>query len=190
VSQANNEKVVLDANVLYPAPLRDFLLNLAFLNCYVPCWTEQIQFEWMDNLLKNRKDLKNSQLKRTVKLMNEAFPHANIKNYSNLEKDLVLPDENDKHVLAAAIKSKSRIIVTFNIKDFPIAILDKFKIKRFTPDDFVLMLFKRNESLVLQALENQLKSLRNPPKTRSELLNTLKVNNLKKTIALIKKSDR
>jgi len=52
------------------------------------------------------------------------------------------------------------------------------------------MLFKRNESLVLQALENQLKSLRNPPKTRSELLNTLKVNNLMKTIALIKKSDR
>ncbi len=50
--------VVLDANVLYPAPLRDFLLQLASVELYEPKWTEQIQEEWIRNLLLKRKDLK------------------------------------------------------------------------------------------------------------------------------------
>jgi len=43
---------LLDANVLYPAPLRDYLLYLASLGVYEPVWTKAIQDEWMRNLLK------------------------------------------------------------------------------------------------------------------------------------------
>jgi hypothetical protein len=37
---------ILDANVLYPAPLRDYLLRLAELELYKPGWTKQIHEEW------------------------------------------------------------------------------------------------------------------------------------------------
>lgn len=55
----------------------------------------------------------------TKKTMDKAFPDANVINYTKLLKNISLPDPDDRHVLAAAIKAKARIIVTFNVKDFP-----------------------------------------------------------------------
>jgi hypothetical protein len=37
---------VLDANVLYPAPLRDFLLWAAKARFFLPIWSDEIQKEW------------------------------------------------------------------------------------------------------------------------------------------------
>jgi hypothetical protein len=54
--------VILDANVLYPAPVRDLLLHLADLNLFKPKWTVEIQDEWIRNLLLNRPDLKETSL--------------------------------------------------------------------------------------------------------------------------------
>jgi hypothetical protein len=71
-------KVVLDACVLYPAPLRDFLLNIAEQQLIKPHWTDQINEEWLRNLLLNRPDLNRRQLETTIAYMNEAFPYANI----------------------------------------------------------------------------------------------------------------
>lgn len=61
--------VVLDANVLYPAPLRDFLLHLADVELYKPKWTKEIQEEWIRNLLLKRIDLKRANLKNTHEAM-------------------------------------------------------------------------------------------------------------------------
>ena len=110
--------VVLDACVLYPAPIRDLLLNLADLEIYSPKWTEIIQDEWIRNLLENRPDLTKSKLARTVKAMNTAFPDAEVHSFEELIEFLELPDENDRHVLAAGITCKADAIITFNIKDF------------------------------------------------------------------------
>lgn len=44
--------VILDACVLYPAPIRDILLNLADLEVFSPKWSEIIQDEWTRNLTK------------------------------------------------------------------------------------------------------------------------------------------
>ncbi|WP_373515171.1 hypothetical protein [Persicitalea sp.] len=72
---------VLDACVLYPAPIRDLLLNLADFDLFAPKWTDEIQKEWTRNLLANRPDLLSSQLNRTIEAMNKAFPESNVKNY-------------------------------------------------------------------------------------------------------------
>ena len=111
---------ILDANVVFPAPLRDYLLSLAELNLYKPKWTEEIQEEWIKSLLVKRKDISRNSLESTKNAMNLAFPDSNITNYKSLIKSLTLPDKKDRHVLAAAIKSKADVIVTFNIKDFPV----------------------------------------------------------------------
>ncbi len=91
-----NPIVILDANVLYPAPLRDFLLRLAATNLYKPKWTDEIQQEWISNLLINRPALSESKLRKTVKAMNTAFPDASVKGYRSLIKDLTLPDKDDR----------------------------------------------------------------------------------------------
>ena len=103
--------VILDANVLYPAPVRDLFLNLADLNAFSPRWSEIIQDEWVENLLKNRPDLSRNKLMRTVNLMNAAFPDAAVFDFEEIIDQVELPDSNDKHVLAAAIKSEANAIL-------------------------------------------------------------------------------
>jgi len=63
------QDAVLDANVLYPAPLRDFFMRLA-VKLYQPKWTDKIHEEWIRNVLKDRPDLTLAQLTRTRELMN------------------------------------------------------------------------------------------------------------------------
>jgi hypothetical protein len=65
---------VLDAWVLYPAPLRDLLLSLAHTGLYHARWTVRIQDDWVRNLLCKRPDLRASDLLRTRAVMNKAIP--------------------------------------------------------------------------------------------------------------------
>ncbi len=62
--------VILDACVLFPAPFRDFLMHLCFLDVFQARWTEQIHEEWIRNVLEMRPDLTEKQLNRTKDLMN------------------------------------------------------------------------------------------------------------------------
>nr|WP_244508076.1 PIN domain-containing protein [Mesorhizobium sp. ORS 3428] len=66
-------------------------------------WTEEIHDEWIRNLLRDRPDLKPEQVYRTRDLMNRAVPDCLVDGYQELLPSLALPDENDRHVLAAAI---------------------------------------------------------------------------------------
>jgi hypothetical protein len=75
---------LLDANVLYPAPLRDYLLHLASLGVYTPLWTATIQEEWIRNLLKARPDISRAALEATRRSMDKAFPGSNIIGYESL----------------------------------------------------------------------------------------------------------
>lgn len=95
---------VYDACVLYPAPLRDFLMWLALSGRFRARWTADIHKEWKRNLLKNRPDLTLEQLDRTSMLMDRAIPDGEVTGYEALIQGLSLPDADDRHVLAAAIR--------------------------------------------------------------------------------------
>ena len=56
---------VYDACVLYPAPLRDFLMWLSLSGRFRARWSAQIHDESKRNLLINQPDLTNAQLDRT-----------------------------------------------------------------------------------------------------------------------------
>jgi predicted nucleic acid-binding protein len=177
---------VLDANVLYPAPLCDFLLRLAELDLFSPKWSESIHEEWIRNLLVNRSDLKTSQLEKRHQAMDSAFPDANVTGFKNLIPGLTLPDEDDRHVLAAAIKSNADLIITFNKKDFPAKNVKQHNIKIEDPDEFICQLLKTDLPKVLQALLNQVKALKNPPQSIEQILTTLENCGLPVSIAIIK----
>jgi predicted nucleic acid-binding protein len=128
--------VIYDACVLYPAPLRDLLLELAISELFAAKWTETIHDEWIRGLLRSRPELK-EKLHNTRRLMNEAVPDALVENFEPLIDGLKLPDANDRHVLAAAIKCNAQIIVTSNLKDFPPESLEPYGIEAMHPDEFI-----------------------------------------------------
>ena len=115
---------VLDACVLYPAPLRDLLLRLALTDLFRARWTDRIHEEWIQSLLSKRPDLSRERLQRTRGLMDRTVPDCLVTGFEELIETLVLPDPDDRHVLAAAIRSQAGVIVTYNIRDFPEEVLD------------------------------------------------------------------
>lgn len=107
-----------DSCVLYPAPLRDLLMWLGLSDLFRPRWSNEIHEEWIRNVLKDRPDLTREQLERTRDLMNANVRDCLVTGYEPLIDGLTLPDPDDRHVLAAAIRASADVIVTFNLKDF------------------------------------------------------------------------
>lgn len=165
---------LLDANVLYPAPLRDCMMRLALTGVFRARWSNDIHEEWMRNVLENRPDLTRERLERTRDLMNAHAGDCLVTGYEPLIPALVLPDEDDRHVLAAAIVGRADVIVTFNLKDFPDDALRSFAITAQHPDDFVCDLIDLDGA----AVRAQRASLKNPPRTAPDLLQTLRDNGL------------
>lgn len=172
---------VLDANVLFPAPLRDLLLNLADVKLFQAKWSEKIHEEWTRNLLIKRPDISPQALLKTVVAMDTAFPDASVDLDSAPELSFHMPDKDDKHVLAAAIISNAEWIVTANIKDFPADILYQWQISAIHPDDFVMGLIAEDEEMVREAVNKMVNKLKNPPKTFEEVMEALKKCAMKKT---------
>ncbi len=127
---------VYDANILYPAPLRDLFIRLAQAGLVRAKWTETIHDEWVRNVLKDNPRVSVERLARTRTLMNEAVRNCLVTGYEELISSLSLPDPDDRHVLAAAIRARADVIVTFNLSDFPVETLAGFNIEARHPDDF------------------------------------------------------
>ena len=100
--------------------------------------------------------------------------------YEELIPCLQLPDENDRHVLAAAIVSASDAIVTFNLKDFPKPALVRYQIDLIHPDDFIFHQFGIDDAAVLVSVQKCRERLKNPPKSAVEYLDTLEKQGLPK----------
>ncbi|MCI4187462.1 PIN domain-containing protein [Dickeya dianthicola] len=179
--------VVLDACVIYPSLLRDLLIHLGLTGLYQPKWTAIIEDEWQRNLLANRPDLTPEQISRTSELMNKAVPDAMITGFEPLIPGIVLPDPDDRHVVAAAVRGNAEIIVTFNLKDFPQPSLNNFGIEAQHPDDFMTDLFDLNQALVLSAVNKQRRNMKRPPKSVGEYLDALLRQGLPQTVTELSK---
>lgn len=163
---------VLDACVLYRAPLRDLLLSLGAAGIFAARWTNRIQDEWIRHLSANRKDINPEALCRTVAAMNSAIEDCLIEEYEYLIDSLALPDPDDRHVLAAAIAGHADAIVTFNLKDFPGANTGAHGIDILHPDDFLIAQYDLDPIRVLSTIKVLRNRLRNPPRSAEELVMT------------------
>ncbi|GER89000.1 PIN domain-containing protein [Dictyobacter vulcani] len=163
--------VVLDANVIFPASLRDILLRLAADDLYRLYITDEILEETCRNLIiKGRMTESGTlHLKREIK---RSFPEAFVNGYQ-----LLIPSMSnhvkDRHVLATAVKVQAQVIVTQNLKDFPSNSLSPFDIEAQSPDDFLVHLHYLNSEVVARNLIEQAGDLRKPSKTVPELLDIL-----------------
>ncbi len=118
--------------------------------------------------------------------MDQAAPDALVTDYQSLIESLELPDRDDRHVLAAAIRCGASVIVTLNLADFPTPILRNFSIEAQHPDDFVLALLDAFPGFVLEAARTHRASLKNPPKTQEEYLAELNAQGLEKSASVLR----
>ena len=178
--------VLYDACVLYPAPLRDLLVRLANTGVVRARWSAQILDECFRSILKQRPDLKPEALHRTRELMTEAVPDCMVTGFEELVDGLILPDANDRHVLAAAIRAGAQAIVTFNLDDFPEAQLARYNIEAKHPDDFVIDVIDLALGRVTKVISEQAGALKNPPRSIADLLDTLRDQGLARSVAKLR----
>lgn len=172
---------VLDACVLYPAPVRDLMLSLSVAGLFRARWTEDIHNEWIRNLLEPRNDLQPETLQRTRQMMDESVPDCLIAGYEPFIESLELPDPDDRHILAAAIVGHTDAIVTFNMKDFPNEVALKHGVEILHPDDFLTSRYDLNPVRTLTAVKEVRSRLKRPPLSASEYLDKLEATGLPQT---------
>ena len=170
---------ILDTNVIYPIEIRDLLFWFASYDLFTPKWSKHIFIEWEEVM--KRKGISNIEIEKRVMKASLAFPDALVKNYEPLMDILNLPDEKDRHVLAAAIKTNANIIVTNNIKDFPKDYLSNFGITAKNADDFLTDIIDLNNGLAVEAFKVMVLNRINPDLDEFQVLVRLKNNGLKNT---------
>jgi len=176
----------LDANVLYGSALRNLLMHLALARLFRARWSAGVHEEWMTALLRNRPDLSREKLERTRMLMDKHAADALVTGYEDLIEGLHLPDPDDRHVLAAAIRGRADVIVTANVRDFPAEVLTPFEIEAQHPDEFIVHLLDLAPGVVTMAAERHRTSLKNPPKTIEEYLEMLEREGLTHTVSVLR----
>ena len=140
-------KIVLDACVLANAMVCDLYLRLAeHPRMLIPRWSEQILSETYTTHTE-KLDWDSTLAESFRNAVKRAFPDANIKGYEELI-PLMTNDEKDRHVLAAAVRDKVDLIVTFNLRDFKPEHLEKWGIRAVHPQDYLLTLYSINPAVV------------------------------------------
>jgi hypothetical protein len=174
---------LLDANVLYPAPVRDLLLQLAVADLFRARWTADIHHEWIEALLEKEPHRERAALERTRDLMDQATRDCLVTGYEELIPSLTLPDPDDRHVLAAAIVGHCDVIVTQNLKDFPEETLKPYGIEAQHPDSFLFHQLSLSPGAFCEATRKVRARLKNPPYSAQEYLDTLTKQGLLATVA-------
>lgn len=178
--------VVYDANVLYPNTLRDLLIRLAQSSTVQAKWTNEILDEMVTALSRNRPDIPPARLERLRDLMNGAVRDCLVSGYEPLIEGLKLPDSEDRHVLAAAIKSGAQVIVTRNLRHFPVADLEPWDIEAKSPDAFVLDQVGINGRVVAASVRQIADSRINPPESVEDVLSQLERDGLVETVVALR----
>lgn len=161
-------------------------MHLALTGLFRAKWLADIHEEWISALLRNRPDLTRTKLERTRMLMDQHAADALVTDYQHLVPGLQLPDANDRHVLAAAIRVRADVIVTINLRDFPPEAVAPFGIEAQHPDEFILHLLDLAPGVVARAAQDHRLSLKNPAKTIEEYLNTLEAQGLTQTVSVLR----
>lgn len=162
--------VVLDACVLVPIALADTLLRIAEHGLYRPLWSERILDETADAIREVHPDLPAGSVEGRIRAMTDSFPDATVTDWEAHEAAVTLPDSDDRHVVAVAIRGRADAIVTANLADFPAELLDPLGIGVVGPDEFLLDQLDLAPRVVIEAIREQAEHTRRPPLTPTDLI--------------------
>jgi hypothetical protein len=115
-----------------------------------------------EHLIANRPGFTTDSADRLVRAMNVTFPlsqhdagAADLDRLSAFD----LPDEDDRHVIAAALAANAPFICTHNTKDFPRHVLIGLGLAVVAPDDLLCWLIRDHEAAMRWAHHSAVHSL-------------------------------
>lgn len=132
-----------DANVLYSRVLRDYLLYAMTQRLIRVRWSNEILAEVVKHLSANLDGFDQTAGERLICAMNRAFPNSEIAvdpAAKTIAAGLILPDENDRHGLAASVAAEADILCTNNVKDFPTETMAQLGIELMSADELLSLL--------------------------------------------------
>lgn len=185
-----NFTALYDACVLHPPAIRDLLMRLALTDLFRAKWSGDIHQEWMRSVRRQRPDIAWETLEHVRGLMDAHVRDCLVDGYEELIPALALPDANDRHVLAAAIRGQADVIVTYNLRDFPDSALSRYGIEAQHPDEFVSHLIDLDAGKVLAAVREQRAGLIRPPVDALTFVERLEARELTQTGAFLRDSLR
>ena len=183
---ANPFVVILDANVLFPFRVRDVLLTFAHEGLFRARFTEEILAEWTENLIELKPQLKESVLSQADEIR-QNFDECFVTGHMPLIEGLEMPDKDDRHVLAAAIRCSAQVIVTENKRDFPSDLLEEYDVHVLGADEMLVNTYELFPVEAARALGRVRARYRNPPMNVSEFLLDLTRTGLPKLAALARR---
>ncbi|WP_420236986.1 PIN domain-containing protein [Telmatobacter bradus] len=164
--------VLLDACVLIPMPLADTLLRLAAgPRLFLPKWSDDIMAEVSRSLQEDFGLSAEKTLYRETQIRRH-FQEAWVEGYEDLIPGMT-NHFKDRHVLAAAVQADAKVIVTYNIKDFPHSSLAPYSITTQGPSAFLKKLYDQAPSAMMDTLESQAAAIGKP---LQYLLSRLRIN--------------
>jgi hypothetical protein len=180
---------VCDACALYSITMADLLTSLGEAGLYQPRWTHEIHEEWMRNLIEKRGQsgtVTREKLEARRDAMIESIAGSLVEDYEDIVPRLTLPDANDRHVLAAAIKAGANLILTINLKDFPHQTLAAWKLTAQHPDDFTTELLQASQDAVVAVLQEMRARRKRPPTSAEDFLAQLERQGLTNFVAALR----
>ena len=165
----------VDACTLAGALKRNLLLTLAETELFRIRWSEAVLVETQGaiNKMLAAKHVVDAEQRavRARRSMEAAFDDAMVKDFDAfLTLCEGLPDPDDVHVVAAALKARSDMIVTDNVKHFPPAKLAGLQIGVSSSDAFIADTIALDAVRAVAALRTMRLRLNRPDKTAERLL--------------------
>ena len=154
--------VLADANVLYSRVLRDYLVYAADEGAIAIRWSRAILIEAVEHLQVNNSTFDAEHGRLLIRLLNDAYPHADVKPTAAARRkvnQLDMPDEDDRHVLAAAVSARAEVLCTNNVKDFPPQAMASVGIELLTADTLLSRLVTMHPARMRDAHRTTVASL-------------------------------
>ncbi|WP_316219372.1 PIN domain-containing protein [Bradyrhizobium sp. SZCCHNR2026] len=188
---ANRFTAFVDACTLVSVLRRNLLLTLAEAEFFRLRWSAEVLDETQKALeeihLKRGFQDAADRAARARAFMENAFEDAIVDGYDHLlPLAAKLPDQNDAHVLAAAVKTQASMIVTENLKDFPSNILSALNIEAKSADEFIADTIALDPGRAVAVIRQMRERFKQPEKTAGILLLEMEADGLVETVNLLR----
>ena len=188
---ANRFTAFVDACTLASALKRNLLLTLAEAEFFRVRWSEPVLAETqtaIQNFFENKgEEDAAARAVRARTSMETAFEEAMV---SDFEKFLSvcegLPDPNDAHVVAAAVKTQAAMIVTDNLKHFPQSVLGRLNIEARSADAFIADTIALDPGRAVAAIRQMRERFSRPELTPEVLLLRMESVGLTETVDVLR----
>lgn len=188
---ANRFTAFIDACTLAGALKRNLLLSLAEAEFFRVRWSAPVLDETqkaIESILADKGVADASErASRARASMEAAFEEAMVSDFDQfLHVCEGLPDPNDAHVVAAALKTQAATIVTDNLTDFPEAILARFNVEVRSADAFIADTIALDPGRAVAAIRRMRERLKNPEKSSELLLLDMEAVGLTETVDMLR----